>query len=149
MLLLHATDSLAALAEGLRARHIGLRPQDDSVSLATDPGLAFRQRARDLLGACSLADPDRSVVTVGECPITSSLLTMVGALEIAVHGWDIAQSCGHRVPIPAALAVGLLQVAPTLITAADRQLLFAAPVAAPATASPSDQLAAFTGRSAC
>jgi uncharacterized protein (TIGR03086 family) len=149
MLLLHATDSLAALAEGLDGRHVGLYPQHDSASFAADPCQAFRQRARDLLGSCDRADADRSVVTVGGCPMAASLLTMAGALEIAVHGWDIARSCGHREPIPAPLAAGLLRVAPLLIAAGDRQLLFAAPVAVPATASPSDRLAAFTGRSAC
>jgi uncharacterized protein (TIGR03086 family) len=73
-------------------------------------------------------------------------VTSVGAVEIAVHGWDVAQACGHPRPIPPQLAKELLRLAPLLVTDADRPGRFAAPVAVPAHASPGDRLVAFLGR---
>ncbi len=71
----------------------------------------------------------------------------VGALEIAVHGWDISQACGHRRPIPHRLATDLVAMAPLLVPEAGRHPLFAAPVPAAREATASDQLVAFLGRS--
>jgi uncharacterized protein (TIGR03086 family) len=146
MLLLHATESLAALAEGLDDRRVLLHPAVAGAGLPIDPGALFRLRARRLLGSCARADPADAVITVGGCPMAATLLVTTGALEVAVHGWDIAQACGSREPVPAALAAGLLRAAPLLITDSDRQRLFAAPVHLAAGASPSDRLIAFLGR---
>ena len=68
------------------------------------------------------------------------------ALEVAVHGWDMSRACGQRHPIPRALATGLLAIAPLLVPHVGRHPLSAAPATVPATAGPSDQLAAFLGR---
>jgi len=70
----------------------------------------------------------------------------VAALEIAVHGWDMSQACGHRRPIPQPLAAGLLTLAPLLVPETGRHPLFAAPATVPPGAGPSDRLAAFLGR---
>ncbi len=145
-LLLHAGDSLAALAEGLDAGHVALQPQPDCLELDPDPTRAFRDRADRLLGSCRGASRVREIVTIADCPMAAGVLVLAGALEIAVHGWDISQACGRREPIPDGLALDLLQVAPILVTTADRHVLFAAPVSAAAAASPSDRLAAFLGR---
>jgi uncharacterized protein (TIGR03086 family) len=147
-LLLHAIDSVAALTEGLDHGHIGLYPVADPSAVAADPGALFRQGAQRLLRSCSAADCSGGVVTIGGCPMAGSVLTMAGALEIAVHGWDISQACGQCEPIPAGLAVGLLRTAPLLVTAADRHEQFAKPVTVAVAACPSDRLAAFLGRSA-
>jgi uncharacterized protein (TIGR03086 family) len=152
MLLLHAIDSLAALAEGLDDGRV-LLPADTAgawpfADAGADPGSAFRWRARRMLGACSRPDLADRIITVGGCPMAATVLVTAGALEIAVHGWDIAQACGNREPIPAQLAAGLLRAAPLLVTEADREQLFAAPVPVPAAASASDRLTAFLGRPA-
>jgi hypothetical protein len=115
---------------------------------AADPAVLFRWRARRLLGSCSRADLADGVITVGGCPMAAMVLVTAGALEIAVHGWDVAQACGSREPIPAPLAAGLLRAAPLLVTDLDRRHLFAAPVRVTAAASPSDRLTAFLGRPA-
>jgi uncharacterized protein (TIGR03086 family) len=191
MLLIHATDSLAALAEGLDDGRV-LLPDEASGGTgaagalpagpdaraagpdaraagpdaraarphawaagpgaadpgAADPGVLFRRRARRLLAECARADLADGVITVGGCPMAATVLVTAGALEIAVHGWDIAQACGSPEPIPDALAAGLLRAAPLLIADADRRRLFAPPVPVAAAASPSDRLTAFLGRSA-
>jgi hypothetical protein len=73
-------------------------------------------------------------------------VTSTGALEVAIHGWDVARSCGHRRPIPRSLAEEMLELSPLFITDADRPVRFAAPVDVPPLAGPADRLVAFLGR---
>jgi len=73
-------------------------------------------------------------------------VTSTGAIEIAVHGWDIARACGRDHPIPPALAEEMLELSAFLVTDADRPARFAAPVAVHAAAGPGEQLIAFLGR---
>jgi uncharacterized protein (TIGR03086 family) len=150
MLLLHACESMAALTEGLDNGSIGLQPGAAVRSLTADPAPILRSNAGVLLGACRGTGQDLDgcddVVTIGGCPLAAGVLVTTGALEIAVHGWDISQACGRRDPIPDLLALRLLQVAPLLVTTEDRHPLFAAPVSVARDAGPSDQLTAFLGR---
>ena len=145
MLLRHASESLAALHEGIGAGYVRPDAADDS-DLAADPARAFRDRAGRLVAAWTSRGRQRQVIDIAGCPLAASVMTGAGALEIAVHGWDISQTCGHRQPIPHALATGLLQIAPLLVPGTGRPPLFAAPVIVAATAGPSDRLAAFLGR---
>jgi uncharacterized protein (TIGR03086 family) len=151
MLLLHAVDSLAALAEGLGGGRVSLRPADAGPGGTADrggtadPAQAFRAGASRLLGVYSRAGQDR-LVSVGGCAMAASVMTAAGALEIAVHGWDISRACGQCQPIPGPLAGDLLHVAPLLVDSGDRYPLFGPPVTVPAAAGPSDRLAAFMGR---
>src|SRR6266540_2997305 len=114
-----------------------------------DDALVALQEAVDL--AC--VDLDGSAGAGGSKPISigghelpASVLTSAGALEIAVHGWDVAQACGRRRPIPPSLASELLVIAPFLVSEADRPMRFAPPVDLPSSASPSDKLIAYLGR---
>ena len=114
--------------------------------LAADPARAFRDRAGRLLDAWTGPGRQRQVVEIAGCPLAASVMAAAAALEVAVHGWDISRACGQRQPIPHALAIDLLAIAPVLVPRAGRHPLFAAPVTVAATASPSDRLAAFLGR---
>jgi uncharacterized protein (TIGR03086 family) len=145
MLLRHANESLTALHEGLGAGRIGLAPVAEDEP-AADLARIFRDRAGRLRSAWSSAGRRRSVIYIAGCPLAARAVEDAGALEIAVHGWDMSQACGHRRPIPRALAAELLTVAPLLVPETGRHPLFAAPVAAPPGAGPSDRLAAFLGR---
>ena len=145
MLLRHASESLTALHEGLDAGRIGLAPAAEDEP-AADLARIFRDRADRLRGALSSAGRRRSVIYIADCPLAASAMEGAGALEIAVHGWDISQACGHSRPVPRALAVELLAVAALLVPETGRHPLFAAPVAVPPGAGPSDRLAAFLGR---
>jgi uncharacterized protein (TIGR03086 family) len=147
MLLRHASESLAAIAEGIETGCVGLDPAAEDGDLAADPARAFRDRAGRLLDAWTSPGHQRQVIEVAGCPLAVSVMAGAAALEVAVHGWDISRACGQRQPIPRALANSLLAIAPLLVPCADRHPLFAAPVTVRATAGPSDQLAAFLGRS--
>jgi uncharacterized protein (TIGR03086 family) len=142
MLLTHVNDSLAALYEGIDRGRIGLFPPDsrpDEVDVVD----TFGRRSWRLALACRLGPAD---ATIGGCPISGDVLTGIGAIEIAVHGWDIARARRRPRPIPANLAEQLLGYAPVLGSAASRHRLFAPPRAVPAQAGPGDQLVAFLGR---
>ncbi|MFF3613883.1 TIGR03086 family metal-binding protein [Streptomyces sp. NPDC002580] len=141
-LLRHLDDSVDALHEGVADGRIGLCPG----APAADPVGAFRERARALLGAWAAGSGEPSTPVVGDRSMDRGLLAAVGALEIAVHGWDVARSCGRPRPIPSGLAVELLTVAHLVVTDADRGVRFADPVDPPASACPGDVLLAFLGR---
>ena len=146
MLLRHASESLAAIGEGIEAGRVGLDPAAEDGDLAADPARAFRDRAGRLLDAWTSPGHQRQVVEIAGCPLGASVMAAAAALEVAVHGWDISRTCGRHQPIPRALATSLLVIAPALVPRTGRHPLFAAPVTVPATAAPSDRLAAFLGR---
>jgi uncharacterized protein (TIGR03086 family) len=145
-LLAHMMDSLVALSEAAELGHIDLEPSEPTGDFATDAVATLHRRACHLLGAWSQVDAPREV-SVGDASIMGSVLTGTGALEIAVHGWDVARACGHDRPIPPALAEYLLELAPLLVRDADRPDRFAAPVGISPLARPSHQLVAYLGRS--
>jgi uncharacterized protein (TIGR03086 family) len=146
-LLLHMNDSLVALHEAIAVGHVGLDPAtgvDDS-DPAVDPVRALRNRACHMIGAWANAR-EASDISIVDRTLTSSIVAATGAVEVAVHGWDVAQACGHDRPVPPILAEELLELCPLLVGAADRPARFAVPVNVPPLASPSDRLVAFLGR---
>jgi uncharacterized protein (TIGR03086 family) len=147
MLLRHGCESLAAFGEGIEAGRVDLDPAAEDGGLAADPARAFRDRAGLLLDAWTGPGRRHQVVEIAGCPLAAGVMAAAAALEVAVHGWDISRACGQRQPIPRALAIDLLAVAPVLVPREGRHPLFAEPVAVAATAGPSDRLAAFLGRS--
>ncbi|MEV4239291.1 maleylpyruvate isomerase family mycothiol-dependent enzyme [Nocardia sp. NPDC049737] len=140
MLLAHVDESIAALREGLTGGQVAM----PGAPLPNCAGtLHIRSRAMALLGAWANERP-RSVVVFGR-PVPAHVLGTVGALELAVHAWDLAAARSNPPPIPDRLARELLSVAPELVPLADRSPLFAAPIE-PRTTAPGDQLLAYLGR---
>ncbi|MEU4171366.1 TIGR03086 family metal-binding protein [Streptomyces sp. NPDC026665] len=141
-LLHHLDDSVEALYEGVADGRVGLCPARP----AADPVCAFRERAGALLGVCAAVSTPPPDPAVGDRSLAAGLLVAVGALEIAVHGWDVARACGRTRPIPSALAVELLPLAHLVVADADRGVRFAAPLDAPPGTPPGGRLLAFLGR---
>lgn len=152
-LLHHLNDALDVLGECIDTGRIGPHPGgsaaggDGDGDLAADPAATFRDRAGRLLDARSAGGCNGRVVAIAGHRLTASAVAATGAIEIAVHGWDVSQACGQARPIPAVLATGLLAICPLVVTGATRHRLFAAPVPVSPLASPSDLLVAFLGRS--
>ena len=147
MLLRHANESLAALLEAVGSGSVGAFPSAED--LTADPAATFRDRARRLADACTrTARRPRGgrLIVIADRALALNAVACLGALEIALHGWDISRACGTRRPIPRALAADLLAIAPLLVAEDGRHPLFASPVTPVPTASPSDRLAAFLGR---
>jgi uncharacterized protein (TIGR03086 family) len=139
-LLGHLEDSLDALHEGLTGGRIGLFPGEP----AADPACGFRRRACAVLGAWAAGPGER--VLVGERPLDVRVMAAVGAVEIAVHGWDVAQACGRPRPIPGPLAAELLSIARCVVGDEDRGVRFGAPVQVPPRARIEVRLLGFLGR---
>jgi uncharacterized protein (TIGR03086 family) len=157
MLLAHLSDSMADLETAIRTGSLDLkRPPDHAVG---DPVETLRDRAARLLCAVYAYDSPERFVTVGGLPVPAGLVACTGAVEIAVHGWDVSAArgragcarasrgtagCGGVRPIPAVLATRMLRLGPLLV--AGREGLFAGPVDVPAQAGPGDRLVGYLGR---
>jgi uncharacterized protein (TIGR03086 family) len=155
MLLLHLGNSLGALHEGMHLGRVALggrrhggsgRPGHAGDESLADPVSAFRVRAVRLLRSCEALRERTRQVAIGAADFSSDMVAGVGAIEVAVHAWDIAQASGAPRPIPASLAAELLQISPMAVPESDRHPLFAEAVEPPPFAHSSDRLVAFLGR---
>jgi uncharacterized protein (TIGR03086 family) len=117
-------------------------PQPLTSSIAAVDRL--QDRACRLLADWSAVARDDDVV-VGDKALSSSVLACAGALEVAVHGWDVSQATGTREPIPSVLARDLLIWADVLVTDTDRPTRFDHPVEGPSVG-PSSRLLRMLGR---
>ncbi|GAA5142108.1 hypothetical protein GCM10023340_05040 [Nocardioides marinquilinus] len=143
-LLAHMDDALDAFTEGAGGAVAPAGP-DHAPSLPVRLG-ALQTKACALLGAWTSSDlPD--VVHVDEVPVPTAVVASAAALEITLHGWDVAQATGRATPIPAGLATGLLPLAHALVVDDDRAERFAGALPAPPGADPATRLLAFAGRS--
>ncbi|WP_228452814.1 TIGR03086 family metal-binding protein [Streptomyces alkaliterrae] len=158
MLLTHLEDSVAALCEGLILGRVAA----GSDAHGPDGGLAACPLGREpvvprvsdalevLARAAGRGPGARSAVPVDGVPLRAALLRRAGAVELVVHGWDVAAALDggdRRPPPPAALAAALLPVVPLVVPPpAQRGTLFAAPLAARGDAPPGERLLAALGR---
>jgi uncharacterized protein (TIGR03086 family) len=125
-LLEHMDDALAAFTEAADLGTVDLRP------LAAHPEAhrlveSLRLRACSALGAWSAQHGDGHPIrpiAIGDARLDAGVLAAAGALEITVHGWDVAQACGLDHPIPDSLAEALLDVAVDLVADTDRPSRF-------------------------
>ena len=146
MLLRHSSESLSALHDAAVTGHVALIPAAPGRDPAADPARTFRDMAGRLLAARATATCGHHVPDIGDLPLPAIAIECAGAIEIAVHGWDISQACGRGRPIPDELAAGLLAIAPLLIPETGRHPLFSPPVTATLRAGPGDRLVAYLGR---
>lgn len=142
-LLVHMDDSLAAMGEAARSPTLALAPTPgpaDAHSLL----LSIRQRACSLVA--QWMPPGEPTVRVGPAELARETVGAVGALEIALHGWDVAMALGLDRPIPPTLAMDLWPWARDHITDDDRPVRFAQPPEVPSWAPPQTRLLAQAGR---
>ena len=148
-LLRHMDESLRTLDEAIAAGHLDLRAgahgDADLGDPVADPVGALRNRACRMMGAW--ADPrGPTAVTIGDAGLPAGILAVAGAVEVAVHGWDVAQACGADRPIPSALAAALLGPARLFVDDGDRPHRFGPAVVVRREAGPAEQLLAHLGR---
>jgi uncharacterized protein (TIGR03086 family) len=147
-LLRHMDDSLAAFTEAAEIGYVDLVPvRADGSPSSTARAIADRLRARACAVLAAWAHQPRvTEILVSDRPLRSDVLAAAGALEVAVHGWDVARACGVDRPLPEALARDLLQVVPLLVHPDDRPGRFADPVVVPPHAGAGTRLLAALGR---
>jgi uncharacterized protein (TIGR03086 family) len=110
-----------------------------------DPAAVARDRLLHLLGVLTSAAADDRPGTRDHAAHALAA-ARGGAIELAVHGWDVATACGSGRRMPPGLAAAVLETATSLVEDGARPGLFAAPVAPPPDAGPEDRLVAFLGR---
>jgi uncharacterized protein (TIGR03086 family) len=148
MLLDHVSDSIEVVHEAMATDQVrsapppGLRHDEHQA----DPIGRLRRQAALLRHTCSTAGSDDRLITIGDRQLTARCVALTGAMEIAVHGWDISAACGNDQPVPPGVAAVLLSVAPLIVPVGIRPGLFAEPVRLSAPACPGDHLVAFLGR---
>jgi uncharacterized protein (TIGR03086 family) len=145
-LLRHVTDSMQVVAQAMSSGSANDRGPGPGAASPDNPVQSLRTGATRLLAVCADAERGEYLVLIGDRQLPASLTALAGALELAVHGWDIATTCGGRRPVPDRIAAILLPVAPFLVTPAIRPGLFSDPIAVPVSSSPGDRLVAFLGR---
>jgi uncharacterized protein (TIGR03086 family) len=150
-LLCHVRTSLADVADVLGARD-GDRGAERATAGAdpSDPVAALRAGIVDFLLAAQLHNvtpllADRRCEIRGRS-LPAKIVVYVGAIEMVLHAWDIAQACRTDRPIPSDVASALLWISPPLAEAGLAGHVFAEPLSSPPTATPSDQLLALFGR---
>jgi uncharacterized protein (TIGR03086 family) len=148
-LLAHLAASMADLESAIRTGHLDLDPDEPARPAAPglgggDPVEELRDQAANLLFACYAHHGRDRFVLVGGLPLAAGIVACTGAVEIAVHGWDVSASRGRGGPVPPSLATRLLRLCPLLVTG--REGLFGAPVQVPLDASPGERLVAHLGR---
>jgi len=137
-LLDHVSDSTDVLHEA-----IGTMPVAPGRS---DPVRRVRAKLLALLAATASAGPADRPIAIWDRELAPSIVAITGAIEVTVHGWDIAVACRANRPVPAGLATVLLATAPLLVPSHARPGLFADPVRLRDPAGPGDELVAFLGR---
>lgn len=144
-LLAHMNDSLAAVQEAADLGNVVLGGPVEPVDPLVDPVAALRNRACGMIGAWT-REGQSELVSVGGLQVPSDFVTGAGAIEIAVHGWDVAVACGQSRPIPRGLAEELLECCYLLVTPDDRPERFAPPTDVSPWAPAGDRLLAYLGR---
>ncbi len=146
-LLWHVRTSLADVADVLGARDFDRGAERAAADAdPSDPIAALRAGIVDfLLASTSLPTAGRRCEIRGRS-LPAKIVVYVGAIEMVLHAWDIAQACRTDRPIPSDVASALLWVSPPLAEAGLAGHVFAEPLSSPPTATPSDQLLALFGR---
>ncbi len=152
----HVSASLAALHEAIATGHLSPEPPGDGDAPGAlgapddpdDPVAGCAELARRLFAACE-EPPGDGLIVVGDLTLAPGIVAATGAVEVAVHGWDIAHACGTHHHIPPNLAADLLEICPHVVPPGSRPLLFAAQVPVPPATGPGGRLVAFLGRTPC
>lgn len=140
-LLAHMDDALDAFAEAADGA-VGLRSAAPAPLGVRVQGLQTK--------ACGLLttwmNATTSYVDLAGHPIPVDVVARLAALEIAVHGWDVAATVGGHSPLPERLAEGLLPTALQIALAGDDR--FAPPLSVEITAPAGVHVLALLGRTA-
>ena len=145
-LLNHMDESLVAIAEAAELGRVTVDPQP---SPAGPDDLVDRivQRARRTRAAWHQRVTS-APMCVGDLVLGRDTVALVGALEIAVHGWDVAVTTGRDPRLPEDLATRLFDVALAVVLPQERGRRFAEVVTVPLASPVGTRLLAHLGRTA-
>jgi uncharacterized protein (TIGR03086 family) len=143
-LLTHMEDSLLALGEAAEHGRVPLRDlalhggKGPSVDRVIQIGCGTR--------AAWHVRVTSAPISIRDLSLGRDTTLLVGALEVAVHGWDVARATGQDRRIPEDLAVRLYDVASAVVTPGERGSRFGPDIEVPPSAPTSTRLLAHLGR---
>ena len=143
-LLTHMEDSLIALEEA--AEHGRVPVQDVALHTGRGPSVDRVIQLGCGTRAAWHARLTSAPITISDLSLGRDTTVLVGALEIAVHGWDVARATGQDRRLPEDLAVRLYDVALAVVTPGERGTRFAPAIEVPASAPTSTRILAHLGR---
>jgi uncharacterized protein (TIGR03086 family) len=114
--------------------------------LGPDPGVQFRDIARDTLAAWSAPGALDQTIDGGAGPMPARVLANINLVDTATHSWDLAAATGQPRVLPDDVADAALQASREVVVPALREGRFGPPVPVADGAGPTDQLVAFLGR---
>ncbi len=144
-LLVHMDDSLVSMAEAAELGYVKLDPRpptgdpDQLVDRIVQRACRIRAAWQERLTSAPMV--------VGDLTLGRDTVALVGALEIAVHGWDVARATRQDIRLPEDLAARLYDVALAVVPPDGRGRRFAPAVAVPTSDPLSSRLLAHLGRS--
>jgi uncharacterized protein (TIGR03086 family) len=141
-LLVHMEDSLVALEEAAEQGHV----RDAVLHSGKGPSVDRVIRLGCGMRAAWHARLTSAPIGISDLRLGRDTTVLVGALEVAVHGWDVARATGQDRRIPEDLAVRLYDVALAVVTPEERGTRFAPVVEVPPSAPRSTRLLAHLGR---
>jgi uncharacterized protein (TIGR03086 family) len=142
--LVHLLDSFSCLTTALNFGAVPIGA--DAAPAYGVPGAdSLRAAARSLVAAARRSRGPRRI-RVADREVHREHLLTVGAVEAAVHGWDLDQGTGRARAIPHGLAVRLLDRVPAIVNRHTRGGAFATPVLVSSESPPADRLLAALGR---
>jgi uncharacterized protein (TIGR03086 family) len=142
-LLRHLDDGLLTLGEAGALGHVSTDPlprreSGTLVELALRHARAAQQAWHGRITSAPIG--------VGDLALAREDLVEVGALEVAVHAWDVSWATGEHAHLPDHLAVPLLDVADAVVTHDQRGRRFGAPQMVSPRAPAGTRLLAHLGR---
>jgi uncharacterized protein (TIGR03086 family) len=118
----------------------------NAIPLETDLQAQFRREADRTLAAWTKQGLEGEV-DIGAGPMPAEVGLRINLLDTATHTWDLARATGQDADLPDEIAGTVLEVGRAVVTDDIRSFGgFDAAVPVGATASPTDQLAAYLGR---
>lgn len=116
--------------------------------LGDDPTAAWDQVVSDFRAAVSAPGAMDREVVLPFATLPAQVALDIATFDLLVHAWDLAQATGQSFDPPAQVVADARAVAGTIVDGLRDGDTFKDATSVPGSASPIDELAAFTGRSA-
>jgi uncharacterized protein (TIGR03086 family) len=137
-------EHMIGVVEGMSSQVRG--QEREPFVLGTDPAAQFAAASAANLAAWREPGVLDRVIPFGPGPMPGRVLAGINLLDTATHTWDLSIATGQRAVLPEDVAVAALEASRAIIGPDIRPGRFGPEVAAPAGATPTDQLVAFLGR---
>jgi uncharacterized protein (TIGR03086 family) len=115
-------------------------------TLGADPAVQFAEASAGTIAAWRAPGVLDRIIDGGPGPMPGRVLAGINLLDTATHTWDVAVATRQPSALPDAVAAAALEASQMIIQPEIRAGRFAPEIAAPAGATPTDQLVAFLGR---